>query len=86
MAQSAFIHGKATKELSFKLALQTIKAFQQKGILDDGNHEVYLKLLKAIATKKIGHRNGRQEPRCVKRRPKAFPRLQYARGFYKNVA
>jgi hypothetical protein len=86
MAQAAFIHEKSTKELSFKLALQTIKAFQQAGILDDDNHDVYLKLLDAIVTKKVGHRNGRQEPRNVKRRPKAFPRLQHARGFYKNAA
>jgi len=86
MAQAAFIHEKSTKELSFKLALQTIKAFQRAGILDEDNHHVYLKLLDAIVTKKVGHRNGRQEPRNVKRRPKAFPRLQHARGFYKNAA
>jgi hypothetical protein len=86
MAQAAFIHGKSTKELSFKLALQTIKAFWQAGILDNNNTDVYTKLLNAIVYKKVGNRKGRQEPRFVKRRPKAFPLLQKSRELYRNVA
>ena len=86
MAQAALIHGKSTKELSFKLALQTIKAFQQKGILDINNQDVFNKLLQIITNKKVGHRDGRHEPRNVKRRPKAFQRLQQSRGFYKHAA
>jgi hypothetical protein len=84
MAQAAFVHDKSTNELSFKLALQTIKSFQQKGLLDD--EHAYMKLLDAIAYKKVGNRKGRYEPRCVKRRPKAFPLLQQPRKLYKNVA
>lgn len=86
MAQAAFIHEKETKELSFKLALQTVKAFQQRGLLDDYNYDVYVNLFDAIVVKKVGHRGERHEPRCVKRRPKAFPRLQQSRAIYKNVA
>jgi len=86
MVQAAIIYQRRPAELSFKLALQTIKAFQQRGLLKDNSCEIYTKLLKAIAYKKVGNRNGRQEPRAVKRRPKAFPRLQQSRGFYKNAA
>lgn len=84
MAQAAFVHNKSTNELSFKLAMQTIKAFQQKGLLN--NEYAYMKLLETIAYKKVGNRKGRHEPRSVKRRPKAFPLLQQDRGFYKNAA
>ena len=44
------------------------------------------KLLQVITNKKVGHRVGRNEPRHVKRRPKAFPRLQESREFYKHAA
>jgi len=84
MAQAAFVHGKSTTELNFKLAMQTIKSFQQKGLLN--NEHAYMKLLDAIAYKKVGNRKGRHEPRCVKRRPKPFPLLQQSRGLYKNAA
>lgn len=86
MAQAALIHGKSTKDLSFKLALQTIKAFQEKGILNNNNQDALNKLLQVITNKKVGHREGRHEPRQVKRRPKAFPRLQESREFYKHAA
>ena len=83
---AAVTYGKLPAEFSFKLALQTMKSFQQRGLLRDKNCKIYAQLLKAIASKKVGNRNGRQEPRAVKRRPKPFPRLQQARGFYKNAA
>ena len=86
MAQAALIHGKSTKDLSFKLALQTIKAFQEKGILNNNDQDTLNKLLQVITNKKVGHRVGRNEPRHVKRRPKAFPRLQESREFYKHAA
>ena len=86
MAQSAFLKGKKANTLSFKGALQFIKAFWTRGILDENNLEVYLKLLELISYKSVGNRPGRAEPRRVKRRPKAFPRLQKSREFYKNAA
>ena len=87
MIQAAYVHNKNPRELSFKLALHAIKSFRESGILSENNEKIYAALLKAIARKKIGNRPGRQEPRMVKRRPKAFPRLQKARRFYhKNEA
>lgn len=84
MAQAAFVHDKSATELSFKLALQTIESFQEKGLLD--GEYAYMKLLDTIVYKTVGKRKGRHEPRCVKRRPKAFPLLQKSRVLYKNAA
>jgi hypothetical protein len=86
MAQAAWVHGKTVATLSFKLTLQITKAFQQAGLLNDNNPEIYEKLLDAINCKQVGNRPDRQEPRRVKRRPKPFPLLQKARGLYANVA
>jgi hypothetical protein len=86
MAQAAWLHGKKATELSFKLALQMIKAFQQAGIFNKGNPDAYAKLFEVIVHKKVGNRPGRQEPRCVKRRPKPFSRLQKPRKSYQNAA
>jgi hypothetical protein len=86
MLQAAILHKKPITELSFKLALQVINAFEQAGLLNSSNHNVYLKLLDTIAYKKVGNRPGRQEPRCIKRRPKAFPRLQKSRKMYRETA
>lgn len=81
MAQAAWVHGKKATSLSFKLALQTIRAFYHAGLHPE-QHEY---LLQAITYKKVANRPGRQEPRCVKRRPKIFPKLQKSRGLYKNA-
>ena len=88
MAQAAHQYNKKPRELSFKLALHSIKSFRESGILSESNEKIYAALLKAIVRKKIGNRPDRQEPRMVKRRPKSFPRLQKARSFYhkKEVA
>ncbi len=86
MAQAAWLYGKKATELSFKLALQMIKAFQQAGIFNESNPSAYAKLLEVIAHKKVGNRPGRSEPRCVKRRQKPFPKLQIPRVSYKNAA
>lgn len=79
MAQAASCYGRKPQELSFKLALQMIFAFRQAQIFSSGKDDAYYQLLKAIAYKKVGNRPGRVEPRAVKRRPKAFPKLQVAR-------
>lgn len=84
MAQSADRYNKGPQELSFKLALQMISAFRQAGIFSEQNGVLYHQLLKAIACKAIGNRAGRTEPRAVKRRPKAFPKLQMARNLCKK--
>jgi hypothetical protein len=85
MAQSAHAYDKIPRDLSFTLAFHAIKAFREAGILSENNEKIYAALLKAIASKKIGNRPGRQEPRMIKRRPKAFPRLQKSRHLYKVI-
>ena len=82
MAQSAMVHGRSPRCLSFKLALQTIKSFRNAGILSENNIDIYAQLLKAITYKQVGNRPGRSEPRRIKRRPKSFPLLQRSRNLY----
>lgn len=84
MAQSANCHSKKPRELSFKLALQMIEAFRQAGIFSEKNKISYAQLLTAVAYKTVGNRPRRWEPRRVKRRPKAFPKLQMARCLYRG--
>jgi hypothetical protein len=84
MVQSALIHNKKPRELSFKGALNVIKSFRERGILSENNDRIYEALLRAISRKVVGNRPGRQEPRVVKRRPKAFPRMQKARSLYRK--
>jgi len=82
MAQAAYAHDKKPRELSFKGALSAIKAFRERGILSESNEKKYAVLLKSIARNVVGNRPGRSEPRVVKRRPKAFPRMQKSRHLY----
>ncbi len=84
MAQSACLHNKAPRQLSFSLARQLVDTFREKGLFCEENSEAYRHLLKAIASQTIGDRQGRSEPRVVKRRPKAFPRMTKRRKFYKR--
>jgi hypothetical protein len=86
MAQAAMRHDKNPREISFKLALQVFYAFRQAGILYESDPRIYDRMLKAIAYKRINNRPGRAEPRMVKRRPKAFPRLKHPRNFYHREA
>ena len=84
MAQAAFTHGKNPRKLSFSLALQTIESFRSAHIFCEEKTEIYAEILKAIVNKTVGNRPGRREPRVVKRRPKAFPRMTKRRDFYKR--
>jgi hypothetical protein len=84
MAQAACAHNKTPRQLSFSLARQMIDAFREKGLFCEGNYATYAHLLKAIAHQTVGDRPGRSEPRAVKRRPKAFPRLTKRRSYYKR--
>lgn len=86
MAHAAWLHERPPTTLSFKLALQNIRAFLQAGLLNTSNSMVYQYLFKAITHKKVANRPGREEPRRRKRRPKPFPLLQKARELYKNAA
>lgn len=82
MAQAAVVHHRNPREMSFKLAMQMFSAFRQAGIFSESDEKIYNCFLGAIVYKKVGNRPGRSEPRMVKRRPKAYPRLQKPRDFY----
>lgn len=76
MAQAACLYNISPREISFKGAIQSLNAFQDKIILlPERSTELYEALLQGIASHRIGNRPGRSEPRAVKRRPKPFPRL-----------
>ena len=85
MLDAAILYGKKPRNLSFKLALQTVESFRQAGIFNVKNDFAYSCLLKSIAYKTVNNRPGRLEPRRVKRRPKPFQRLQKARQLYKRI-
>ena len=82
MLQSAMMYKRKPREMSFKLALQVICAFRQVGILSVNDNEMYATFLRVLASKKTGQQKRCSEPRVVKRRPKAFPRMQKPRDFY----
>lgn len=84
MAQSACVHNKTPRQLSFTLARQIVDAFRERGLFCEDSPETYRHLLRAIACQTVGNRPGRSEPRVVKRRPKAFPRMTKRRDFYKR--
>jgi hypothetical protein len=86
MLQAAVMYQRIPREMSFKLALQVMLAFRQAGILCEDDRDLYAEFLKAVASKKTGKQRGRYEPRMIKRRPKAFRRMQKPRAFYRKQA
>lgn len=85
MLQAAMRYDQSPRSMSFKLALQVISAFRQAGCLSESEQEVYTALLKALISKKTGKQKRPNQPRVVKRRPKAFPRMQKPRAEYMEV-
>ena len=84
MAQAAERHGIEPQTISFKGAIQTLKAFQP--LLDFQGHrgrsfreELYKQLLVCIATHRVADRPDRFEPRLRKRRPKHYGFLRKPR-------
>ena len=82
MARAACLAGLLPRQLSFKGALQVLRAFEQ-----NLRHSPLARLpirhahvLAGIAQMKIPHRPWRVEPREVKRRPKPFKRLAEPRA------
>jgi len=82
MVQAAIAHDKNPRELSFTHAMNLIKSFREKTIFSEKNTTAYAILLQKIAQIAVGNRPNRREPRLVKRRPKAFPRMQKPRNQY----
>lgn len=82
MAQAANIACVLPRQLSFKAALQHLRAFEQS--LRHGRHTNIQRahdcILSTIGRMKLPHRPGRVEPRAVKRRPKDQPILTQLRS------
>lgn len=78
MAEAALRAQLLPREISFKHTLQMWMAWSQRKFQLDAEEQAD-ELFLLIAKIRVGHRPGRIEPRAVKRRPKAFPRLQKPR-------
>jgi hypothetical protein len=86
MAEAARRHGVLPRQLSFQGARQMTEGFRVElnraasgkvsGLVDV--------MLGTIATLRVGDRPDRVEPRVVKRRPKAYPRMQEPRQAFKR--
>jgi hypothetical protein len=72
MAQAACLACVLPRQLSFKAALQQLRAFEQ-GLRHQPEMDARASqqaIIHAIGTRRLPHRPGRMEPRVVKRRPK----------------
>lgn len=86
MAEVASRHGLLPRELSLQGARQTVAGFRAELAQADGESAVALRAvaLRAIADHRVGDRPDRVEPRVVKRRPKAYPRMHESRQSFKK--
>jgi hypothetical protein len=77
IAQAAKLNDQKPNKISFKGALQLINSFRPviKNAKKKSLKGILKNMLRAIASINIGDRPGRNEPRVVKRRPKAYPRM-----------
>jgi hypothetical protein len=82
MAGAAERHGVLPRRLSVQGARQTLEAFRgEVGRATPGDAAMLIEAtLGAIAYHRVGDRPDRVEPRVVKRRPKAYPRMQEPRA------
>jgi hypothetical protein len=81
MAEAARWHGLSPRQLSLQGARQTLDAFRSP-VGRSGSKAASRRadtILRAIAYHRVGDRPDRAEPRVVKRRPKAYPRMQVPR-------
>ena len=71
MAQAAMTVGLCPRDISFKGTLQTLVVFAAAGWASpERRNELYVTVLRAVATHRVNNRPDRFEPRAVKRRPK----------------
>jgi hypothetical protein len=80
-AEAAVRHGTMPRQLSLQGARQTLEGFRvELGRARGGAaDELRAAALLAVAYHRVGGRPDRVEPRVVKRRPKAYPRMQVPR-------
>jgi hypothetical protein len=86
ICQAAEKHKVEPRRISFTGAIQTFNAFLP--LINVGPPEfskrMYDAMIDIIAQHKIPNRPGRSEPKAVKRRPKAYPRLTKPRSQFKK--
>ena len=72
IAEAARAHATVPRRLSFKGAMQTLRAFVAEGRQSAPSRrgEMTSTLLRSVAAHRVGDRPGRVEPRAKKRRPK----------------
>ena len=80
MARTAQMTGQSPREISFRAAQQTLRDFHILRLSTDNLAGIVDVMLGIMAEHQVGNRSGRSEPRAVKRRPKAFPKLQHSRA------
>jgi hypothetical protein len=82
MAQAAHAHGCDPRTLSFKGALQTLRAFALPLLLCPAAQlpELVRRVWAAVASQRVGDRPDRVEPRARKRRPKPYKNLTRPRA------
>jgi Transposase DDE domain/Insertion element 4 transposase N-terminal len=82
MVEAAVEVGQVSRRLSFKSSIQALRQWEPKFSQASGLQEqrrLLGALRSSIAGHLVPHRPGRQEPRCVKRRPKPFALLTVPR-------
>ncbi len=81
MKEAALAAGLCPRQLSFAGAVQTLEAFrfQLLDCAEEDQAELLARVLRAVATHKVGTRPGRCEPRRIKRRPR-YPLLNKPRA------
>jgi hypothetical protein len=86
IAEAAHQHTLAPRQISFTGAVQTLNAFQFLLMNCQTQHhdDIHRRLLRAIATHRVGTRPGRVEPRAKKRRKKNYPLLTEPRPIARN--
>jgi hypothetical protein len=82
IGEAAHQHGLLPREISFKGAVQNLNAFRPLWSIPSLNADGALiqTLLLMIAKRRVANRPGRVEPRAIKKRPRAFPRLHLPRA------
>ena len=81
MAEAARQHGILPRQISLQGARQTLEAFRSEWATTPPQARPRIRelILRAIAFHQVADRPDRVEPRVVKRRPKAYPRMQVPR-------
>ena len=81
MAEAGRVKELPPRQISFRGAQQTTRAFEQSYLYDPRRIEADLpRLIHLISRRRVGNRPGRSEPRAIKRRPKPHRLLRVPRG------